>query len=113
LSADLEHLVTVDPSGLAIAARHGELLMAAAARQGIHWPTACEGKGICTRCVMVVPPEHAERFSPMESLEREALRSVRWREREVPEERLACQARVLGAARVTKKFVRPRRESDR
>ena len=46
------------------------------------------------------------------SIDRDALRNVRWRGRDVPEERLACQAPVLGAARVTKKFVRPLREGD-
>jgi hypothetical protein len=55
---------------------------------------------------MDVPAECASAFTAMEQQELDGLRAVRWRAADKPGERLACQARVLGDATVTKKYVR-------
>lgn len=106
------HKVTVQPGGFVVEVAEGEVLMAAANRQGLYWPTGCEGDAVCTRCYLEVAEEDADAFSPLEPVEVDGLRKVRWAVADKPGERLACQARVLRDAQVTKKFVRPAREGD-
>jgi 2Fe-2S ferredoxin len=108
---DRAHRVVVLPAALEFEARHGEILMASANRAGLYWPTACAAQAICTRCVTITAPDQASSLSPMAQFEREAIERVRGTAAEAGE-RLACQARVLGDATVTKKFVRPCRPGD-
>ncbi|MGE3448431.1 MAG: 2Fe-2S iron-sulfur cluster-binding protein [Microbacteriaceae bacterium] len=108
----MAHKVTVLPGGFVIEVEDGEVLMAAANRQGLYWPTGCEGDAVCTRCYIDVSADDADAFSPMEPVERDGLRKVRWAACDKPGERLACQARVRGDAHVTKKYVRPARDGD-
>jgi ferredoxin, 2Fe-2S len=107
-----EHRVLIQPAGIELRVAHGERLMAAANRHGWYWPTSCAGAAVCNRCYLTVPPEHTASFLPMAQQERDGLRAVRWLRREVPGERLGCQARVVGDAVVVKHFVRPLTEAD-
>ncbi len=104
--------VTILPGDIVVDVHEDEVLMAAANRQGLYWPTGCEGNAVCTRCYIEVPEEDADAFSPMGQVEIDGLRKVRWAVADKPGERLACQAHVVRDARVTKKFVRPAREGD-
>jgi 2Fe-2S ferredoxin len=96
----------VAPAGVEFEAFDGETLMAAANRAGWFWPTTCGGAAICNRCWFTVPQDAATAFAPMEGLELEGLRRVRWRIRERPGERLGCQARVIGSAAVVQRGLR-------
>ena len=108
---DYAHRVTILPAALEVEARHGEILMASANLAGLYWPTACAAQAICTRCVTTVSSEHASSLSPMAQIEREAIARARGTTNDGGE-RLACQARVLADATVTKKYVRPSRPGD-
>lgn len=81
--------------------------MAAAQRQGYHWPTLCRGQALCTACLLDVV-DGAEHFDEIRSPEREALESVSAiRDGREGGLRLACQARPLRAATVFKRGVKP------
>ncbi len=108
----MTHKVTILPGGIVVDVDEDEVLMAAANRQGLYWPTGCEGNAVCTRCYVEVADEDADAFSPMGQVEVDGLRKVRWAAGDKPGERLACQVHVVRDARVTKKFVRPAREGD-
>src|ERR1700712_1649768 len=68
-----EHLVTGQPSDLQFVARHGEPLMRAAQRNGLKWPTVCQGNGRCGTCrVRIVSAEVT--LPPTQPREESALR---------------------------------------
>lgn len=99
-------IVRVEPLGADIEVPTGTSLFAAARAQGYGWPTLCGGSAICTRCVITVAPEHRAALTPMAAEEREALDRSRWLGQPRPDERLACQVRVLADCSVTKPGVR-------
>ena len=78
----------VEPSGLVLDVVQGETVYAAAVRIGVEWPTECDAKAECTRCVMTLVEGE---LSPARPDERDALA---WFGR-APAERLACQAKVV------------------
>ena len=78
----------VEPSGLVLEVGQGQTIFDAALRAGVDWPTTCEGRAECTRCVVVVVQGE---LSPARSDERDALQ---WFGR-AGDERLACQAKVV------------------
>jgi 2Fe-2S ferredoxin len=103
-------IVRVRPLDVDIEVHDGESLMEAAERLGYYWPTGCHGMAICTECHIEIE-SGAQNFAPMEEEERDALRwdfavdgpgMSRWR--------LACQARPVGDAVVTKPGVKTRAE---
>jgi ferredoxin, 2Fe-2S len=83
----------VEPLGVEFEVEPGQTLMEAAHRAGLYWPTICGGHGFCNRCFFVTDPDDGA-FAPMEEEEHEALNRVRWRQGEVPGERLACQVEI-------------------
>jgi ferredoxin, 2Fe-2S len=112
MSGSGPHRVVIAPDNIVLEVEDGELLMAAANKAGYYWPTVCSGDAVCTRCFITVPDESRLSFRPMGEPELEGLRAVRWRTGDKPGERLACQARVIGDATVTKKYVRPAADGD-
>ena len=78
----------VEPSGLVLEVGQGETIFAAALRSGVDWPTTCEGRAECIRCIVAVVEGE---LSPARPDERDALA---WFGR-ADDERLACQAKVV------------------
>lgn len=78
----------VEPSGVVLDVTQGETILAAARRQSVDWPTACEGTAECTSCVVLLVEGE---LTPARPDERDALQ---WYRR-APAERLACQAKVV------------------
>ncbi len=106
LSAALS--VEIQPSGVAFDAAPGELLMEAANRAGLYWPTLCGGEARCLACIFV--PADPASLAPAEDVEREALAKAG----RTPERfRLACQARLQGDLVATHRGVRAARPGDR
>ena len=105
------HLVRVEPSGRKFEAGPGETLMGAANRDGLQWPTLCQGQGTCTLCHCQVL-DGVENLAPPSAWEVEHLGLVMGRFRGVSDGsvRLACQAQVRGPVVVRKAGVRPRTE---
>ncbi|HKT15087.1 MAG TPA: 2Fe-2S iron-sulfur cluster-binding protein, partial [Allosphingosinicella sp.] len=46
--------IRVEPLGAVLYVRDGETLMQAAARQGYHWPSICQGEARCGLCSIEV-----------------------------------------------------------
>jgi ferredoxin, 2Fe-2S len=94
--------VRVMPLDIEINVLEGETLMAAARRSALHWPSVCDGQGNCTACYVKIEEgiDHASAAHPQE---RERLDFAGRRD---PSFRLACQLRVSGPMRVSKKGVR-------
>lgn len=100
--------ILVQPRGIAIEAKKGTTIMAAAQAQGYYWPTTCAGEGRCSTCATAVLGG-AENLSSMGRSEERTLvaelgpRSI---ERGL---RLACQVRLEGDGdvEVEKVGVRP------
>ncbi len=103
--------VTILPLECVIEAIDGATIMEAAHEHGLYWPTTCGGEGICTSCACTVedgetnlePIGRSELKTLSEELGKAAVRSRRLR--------LACQARVRGDVKVTKRGVRPAESS--
>jgi ferredoxin len=88
--------VRFEPLGLSPEARADETLLDVARRAGAPLGNSCGGIGVCARCrVRVV--EGAANLTPPTSVERR----VAGERGLAPEERLACQAVVLGDCAVT------------
>lgn len=85
--------VTVRPQGFVFEAYAGETVMAAARRNGYHWPTTCNGNAECTTCACVVLSDMAA-LEPMGRAERFALSDARGKAVLETPMRLACQAIV-------------------
>ena len=87
-------VVTFIPLGLAASARADETLLDLARRTGAPLGNSCGGVGVCTRCrVRVVTG--AGNLSPATSIEARFSRDFG------PDERMACQAVVLGDCEIT------------
>ena len=99
------HLLPLD---VVIDAADGATVMGAAQALGYYWPTTCGGEGRCTTCACEIV-EHAEALSAMGRSERNTLVLERGEGVTKTAVRLACQARIEGAAVVTvrKAGVRP------
>jgi 2Fe-2S ferredoxin len=98
--------VRILPDNIAIEAEEGQTIMDAAHDAGLYWPTTCGGEGICTTCACTVE-EGVAHLDPMGrgelktlSVDRDPASLARGKLR------LACQARVRGDVRVTKRGVR-------
>ncbi|WP_443201903.1 2Fe-2S iron-sulfur cluster-binding protein [Saccharopolyspora sp. 5N708] len=95
--------VRVLPLDVELTVRAGESVMAAAQRQGYFWPTRCRGQALCTACLFEVMSD-SEDFDPAESLEQEALESLReFQEKRGRRLRLGCQARPRAPGTVFKR----------
>jgi 2Fe-2S ferredoxin len=97
--------ITVMPSGVELAGRPGETVMAAAVRLGYRWPTVCNGDGTCSVCWVEVTGG-ADALGPVTDLERSWLEGFPARQLCTGPARLACQATVHGPVVVRKKGVR-------
>jgi ferredoxin, 2Fe-2S len=94
--------VRVMPLDIEIDVLEGETLMAAARRNALHWPSVCNGQGNCTACYVKIEAG-IDNASAAHQQERERLNFAGRRD---PSFRLACQLRVSGPMRVSKKGVR-------
>jgi 2Fe-2S ferredoxin len=94
------HRVRVEPWGIDLEVVEGETLFDAAFRQGWRWPTNCYGQLRCTVCHMKVleGSEHLSEDTPGERAIIERLLALAYRIDPDAELRLACCARVIGAA---------------
>ncbi|MFQ6019727.1 MAG: 2Fe-2S iron-sulfur cluster-binding protein [Dehalococcoidia bacterium] len=99
--------VSIEPLGRTIEAEKDATIMEAALANGLYWPTTCGGEGICTSCACTI--EEGERnLTPMGRSERKTLASeFSPASIQKGRMRLACQARVQGDVRVSKRGVRP------
>jgi ferredoxin len=86
--------VIFTPLGLAATARTDESLLDVARRAGAPLGNSCGGVGVCTRCRVRIL-EGAENISPATSIESRFARDF------APDERMACQAVVLGDCEIT------------
>lgn len=100
-------MIQVEPSGATFDIESDETVMQAASRNGLTWPTICEGRGTCKTCVFLVLEGDAN-LSAVESWESEGLKAIA---DSLPDSgsgwRLACQAKALGDVRLRKIGVRP------
>lgn len=95
--------VRVLPLEVDVEVAEGESLMAAARRQGYHWPTVCGGNCECGTCWVLVEAG-AEHCSPVGRAEQETLaRGIKANE---PRARLGCQLKVEGRVLVYRRGVR-------
>jgi ferredoxin len=93
--------VLVEPSGARVAIEPGQTLMAAARQQGYRWPTACNGRGICTLCYVTIRSGHAHAVPPQPA-EAERLAGIGL---DPARQRLACHLEVDGDLTVVKRGV--------
>jgi len=103
LTNSAEHQVIVEPVGATFFAKHGEMLMRAAERAGLRWPTVCRGNGQCGTCYGQIllsgnplPPPSAAELSLLRTLP-PAMRE---------NARLACQLPVTATLTVLRRGVR-------
>ena len=98
--------LTVLPLGLTIEAEEGASIMEAARGHGLYWPTICGGEGICTSCVCSIDQGEGS-LEKMGRSERKTL-TGEFSEAAIEGQRLrlACQARLHGDVRVSKRGVR-------
>jgi 2Fe-2S ferredoxin len=102
--------VRVVPSGIEFEADGSESVLGAAWRNGIYWPTTCNGEGTCSVCVFTVVDGH-DCLSPLEEVEEDGLSIVvATLPGDPSSHRLACQASVTADVVVRKVGVR-RKES--
>ena len=97
--------VSVKPSGIDFDVGEDEVVMAAAQRQGIKWPTVCGGFGQCQTCFVQVL-EGVEHLSVPTSLELEGLAKLSRALSGQGVVRLACQLKLSGDVTVKKVGVR-------
>jgi len=94
--------VRVEPSGITLAVRDGETVMAAARRAGYRWPTICGGLADCGACALEVVESTGALPTPstVEALRLNALVE----RRRYPDRtwRLACQLVPAGDVVVRK-----------
>jgi ferredoxin len=93
--------VEFEPLGRTAISLDHETILDAARRAGAPIGNACGGTGVCGRCrvrIVAVGPS----LSPLTSMERRPARPPL-----EPDERLACQAIVLGNCRVTTSYWGP------
>lgn len=101
--------VWIEPAGLALDVKAGDTLFAAARDQGLSWPNACGGHGLCRLCWMDVSAG-AENLAAPSAWERASLAALMpmiTAEIKTPETvRIACEAIILGDVAVFKADVR-------
>lgn len=98
--------VRVLPSGITFDVEPGESILAGAWRNGLYWPTTCEGQATCSVCVFTVL-EGLPAVSPMDEREQDGLAQVaRTLRGDAASHRLACQARVSADVVIRKGGVR-------
>lgn len=97
--------ILVLPARVRFSVDEGESVFLAARRNGIRWPTRCEGNAACRLCFFECDAEQP--LSPIEPVEAEALRSLPRPAHPGELIRLACQTRLLGDAVVSRVGVRP------
>jgi 2Fe-2S ferredoxin len=98
--------VRVEPLGASLDVLDGETLMGAAERLGYRWPTVCHGQALCTLCAVDVG-DGPDAFEPPRPRELAGLQLFAGRTfYEGKLMRLACQARPIAHAVVTKRGVR-------
>ena len=95
--------IRVLPADVTFAVGEGEPVFRAARRQGIRWPSICNGDAECGICYMVVE-EGGENLSEKSSVEADRL-SLGMKAGE-PRARLACRATLDGDVTVLRKGVR-------
>jgi ferredoxin len=98
-------VVRVVPADIRFDVKEGETVFHAAQRNGISWPTICNGTVDCGQCYMSVV-EGAQNIHAMGDAERKTLTSVRWSEGAGLDERLACCATLDGDIVVRRRSVR-------
>jgi ferredoxin len=89
-------VVTFTPLGRAAAAKENESILDVARRAAVPLGNSCGGVGVCTRCKVRVV-NGAENLSPATSIETRFGQARGFAE----DERMACQAVVLGDCEVT------------
>lgn len=96
----MEHLVTVEPSNISFGVGPGETIFAAARRQGIVWPTRCQGRASCRLCYFEADQAAAAGLAAAGRLENEALKRLVLELPPGVRTRLACQATVLSDIKI-------------
>ena len=94
--------VRIMPLNIEIDVLEDETLMAAARRQGLRWPSICDGQGSCTVCYVKID-EGLSAAGPQLQWERDRLEFAGRRDSSF---RLACQLKVLGPMQVLKAGVK-------
>lgn len=105
--------IVVQPSGISFGIDAGETIMAAALRQGLRWPTVCQGNAECAACTFSVGDD-AHNLSSIENEEQARLSAYVRPPGADPTRtfRLACRARVIsGTVTIIKRGVRPDRRA--
>lgn len=98
--------VHVLPSGITFEVEPSESILAGAWRNGLYWPTNCNGEAMCSVCVLTVV-EGADGLSPMDEIEEDGLSVViNTLPGDPSDHRLACQARTTSDIVVRKMGVR-------
>jgi ferredoxin len=95
--------IRVLPADLTFEVEPGESVFRAAQRQGVRWPSICNGDCECGICYMVVE-SGAECLSERGKVESDRL-SLGMKANE-PRARLACRTQVSGEATVTRRGVK-------
>lgn len=94
--------VHVVPSGIEFEVEPTESVLSAAWRNGIYWPTTCNGEASCGVCVFTIL-EGGESLSGIDELEEDGLSIVIGTLPGDPaDHRLACQARAAADVVVRK-----------
>ena len=93
--------VRIEPSGITLAVKPGETLLQAAKRAGLQWRSVCGGHADCRTCYFTTK-EPPEVFSAPGSSEESALKTLAPVLASQGAARLACQARPLHNAVITK-----------
>jgi len=94
LSERKTHRVRLEPAGVDILCRDNEVLMHAAQRAGLQWPTVCNGQARCGACHMQVLAA-AQALPAPSAKELGGLLLVPAYLKKA-DTRLACQCRVTG-----------------
>ena len=100
--------ISVTPGGPSFSAEAGEVVMAAANRAGLYWPTICGAEALCAACRFRTADEAG--LDPPDTEEAAALARAG---RSAPGDRLACRAVVKGDVVAEVRRVRPARAGDR
>jgi len=92
-------LVTFTPLGISAEARDNETVLDAARRAGVPLGNSCGAVGVCARCKVRVVGG-AEQLSPPTAMESR----IGGQRGFAADERMACQAAVLGPCTVTTEY---------
>jgi len=95
-SRHVTRLVTFTPLGRAAEAKENESILDVARRAGVPLGNSCGGVGVCSRC-KVTMVAGSENVSPATSIEMRFAAARGF----ASDERMACQAVVLGDCEVT------------